>query len=41
MNNLHIFIPGPEKIIKEADKLKINSEKIAELKTKGRASANF
>jgi hypothetical protein len=43
INNLHLYISGPEKIIREADKLKISNSKIADLKSsfRGRVSANF
>ena len=43
INNLHLYIPDPGKIICEADKLKLSSNKINDMKTafKARVSANF
>ena len=42
-NNLHLSVQTPEKIIKEADKLKITNNKISILRSsfKNRASASF
>ena len=40
INNLHLHIKTPEKILKEADKLKISANKISDIKAtcKGRSS---
>ena len=43
INNLALYIENPGKIIKEADKVKINASKLEDLKNsfRGRSSASF